>query len=122
MSPDTTDHSADEYRESSGRVLSFGARVLEAEYTTAAVADALAQLVRTNAFTREELLCLRALPVHRKWQLAAGVLKALQIDPLEFVHDCLAKLRLSPECLSDHDWATIQYWLTPHAPRTTADA
>lgn len=117
MSPDTT-HS---YRESSGRLLSFGARILQTDYGPDAIADALAQLVYAGEFTRAELLRLRSLSPHRKWQLAAGLLRALGIDPLQFVHDCLARLRLSPECLTDQDWATIHYWLTPHESPAAAD-
>lgn len=121
MSPDTTVHSSHEYRESSGKLLSFGARVLQLNHGPRAIADALAQLVQAKEFTHQELLNIRTLSAHRKWQLAAGLLRALRIDPLEFVRDCLVKLRLSPECLSDQDWATIHYWLAPHSPATAAD-
>lgn len=121
MFPDTTERAPHEYQQSSGRLLSFGARVLQMDHGAAAISDVLAELVQAKEFTYEELQNLRTLSVHRKWQLAAGVLRTLRIDPLEFVLRCLAKLRLSPECLSDQDWATIHFWLVPHCPRTIAD-
>ena len=70
-------------------MLSFGARFCEEKYGPDAIRSALESLVDTGDFTLEELLALRSLTWHRKWQLAAGLLRALQVDPLEFVHDCL---------------------------------
>lgn len=122
MSADiATSHPPREYRELSGRLLSLGARFLQIECGPDAISGALAQLVETEGFRREELLMIRALPMHRKWKIAAGLLRVLRIDPISFVHRCLGRLGLSPECLSDADWATIHFWLAPHCPTTTTD-